>query len=153
MTEEFQDEGGQIFRDATTLMKHIALKTDLHSRIGEIESSFIDKPCTVIWRDGAWRTGVTPLYWACATGQTEAAIQLINAGADVNALNTRGDGEKLSSLYRAAKLGNDQVVKALLDNGADHKIGDACPLKYAKNENIRNIIIESVEDGSMQNQS
>merc|ERR1719369_211418 len=59
LTEEFQDEGGQIFRDATTLMKHIALKIDLHSRIGEIESSFIDKPCTVIWRDGVFRSGVT----------------------------------------------------------------------------------------------
>ena len=146
MTEEFQDEGGQTFKDATILMKHIALKIDLNSRIGEIESSFIDKPCTVIWKDGVWRSGVTPLYWACATGQTKAAILLINAGANVNALNTRNDGEMLSSLYRAAKLGYAQVVKALLDNGADPKIGDACPLTHAKDEKIRNIIQESVKD-------
>ena len=146
MTEEFQDEGGQTFKDATTLMKHIALKIDLHSRIGEIEPSFIDKPCKVIWRDGVWRSGVTPLYWAWSTGQTKAAILLINAGADVNALNTRNDGEMLSSLYRAAKLGYAQVVKALLDNGADYKIGDACPLKHAKDEKIRNIIRGSFKD-------
>ena len=42
----------------------------------------------------------------------------------------------LSSLYIAANLGNAEVVKALLDNGADHRIGDACPLTHAKDEKI-----------------
>ena len=51
-----------------------------------------------------YRTGVTPLYWACATSQEETALGLIRAGADCNALCERGDGEKLSVLYRAAKV-------------------------------------------------
>ena len=47
---------------------------------------------------------MTPLYWACATSQEETALGLIRAGADCNALCERGDGEKLSVLYRAAKV-------------------------------------------------
>ena len=112
-------------------MQYIALRIELHSRSKEIQSACINKPCTVVWREGVSRTGVTPLYWACATGQNQTALLLINAGADVNALSTRNDGEQLSSLYRAIKLGHTEVVKALLEKIADPNIGDASPLYWA----------------------
>ena len=122
------------------LMKYVALHIDLQLRSAELETSCLDSPCTVVWRDGLTRRGVTPLYWACTTGQEDSAMLLIKAGADVNALNTRSDEEQLSSLYRAAKMGQEQVVRALLARGADPNLGDGCPLSYAKTPKIRNII-------------
>ena len=122
------------------LMKYITLHIDLQSRSSELETSFLDSPCTVVWRDGFTRRGVTPLYWACTTGQEDSALLLIKAGADVNAPSTSSDGEQLSSLYRAAKMGQEMVVRALLARGADPNLGDGSPLSYAKTPEIRSMI-------------
>ena len=128
-------------------MRDIALGIELNSRSEELQASCLDTPCTVVWRDGNTREGVTPLYWACATGQNKTALLIIKAGADVNALTKRScDGEELSSLYRAAKLGSIEVVQALLDKGADPNLGDGRPLKDAKTTEIR-ILIENSNEG------
>ena len=140
---EFEDVGGNKFKDATLIMKYIAHKTDLQPRSKELKDSCLDSTCTVVWRDGLARTGVTPLYWACMTRQEESALLLIRAGANVNDLSTREhDGEQLSSLYRASKFGQEQIVRVLLEKGANPFIGDGCPIEEAGTPEIK-IMIEN----------
>ena len=117
--QDFQGQDGQTFTGADQLMKYIAFGIDLGSRREEVQSSSaLHNSCTVIWPDGARFSGVTPLYWACAINQTETALLLIKAGADVNALVTTNEGEQISPLNRATKLANEVLTRALLDNGA-----------------------------------
>lgn len=55
-----------------------------------------------------------PLYFAIQRGHTEAAMLLIDRGADVNRMSKWG-----TPLHIASRKGNAVVVKALLDLGAD----------------------------------
>jgi hypothetical protein len=59
--------------------------------------------------------GSSPLITASVFGKTEAAIALIEAGADVNFQNK----EKSTALHTAAFLCRTGIVQALLDKGAD----------------------------------
>lgn len=59
--------------------------------------------------------GSTPLITAAVFGRTEAALALIEAGADVNYQNNEGS----TPLITAAFLCHSEIVRALLDNGAD----------------------------------
>ena len=52
---------------------------------------------------------------ACVFGQTETAIALIKAGADVNQTNNDGS----TALHTAAFFCREEIVKALLKAGAD----------------------------------
>ncbi len=58
--------------------------------------------------------GSSPLMTAATFGQTEAAIMLIEAGADVNQINNEGS----TPLHAAAFFCRTEIVKALLENGA-----------------------------------
>lgn len=62
--------------------------------------------------------GSTPLISAAVFGKTEAALALIEAGADVNLQNNEGS----TALTSAAFLCHTEIVKALLDAGADKNI-------------------------------
>ncbi|MBE9480139.1 MAG: acyltransferase family protein [Bacteroidetes bacterium] len=64
------------------------------------------------------RGGSTPLITAATFGQTEVAIALIEAGADVNFKNNEGS----TPLHTAAFFCRTEIVKALLTNGADKNI-------------------------------
>ena len=117
---EFTNNHGSTFKEATQLMKLIALKQPLkHNRQVELHSECLELTCTVMHTEGRSNTGVTPLYWACRTGQTDSALLLLQAGASVNNLAMRSDGEQASPLYWAAKNGLNKVVQKLLDMGAD----------------------------------
>jgi hypothetical protein len=59
--------------------------------------------------------GSSPLITASVFGRTEAAIALIEAGANVNFQNN----EKSTALHTAAFLCRTEIVQALLDKGAD----------------------------------
>lgn len=65
--------------------------------------------------------GETPLHAALAAGHVEAALLLIDAGADVSAPDTRGR----TPFHIAAEKGYVPVVKALLARGADAHAVDA----------------------------
>lgn len=56
----------------------------------------------------------TPLMWACARGNLEAAKVLLNAGATVDTSDQWGT----SAVTLAAQNGHDAVLKLLLDRGA-----------------------------------
>jgi hypothetical protein len=62
--------------------------------------------------------GASPLGTAATFGRTEAALALIEAGADVN---FRGD-DGATPLHAAAFFCRTEIVRALLDHGADTTI-------------------------------
>lgn len=59
--------------------------------------------------------GSTPLITAAVFGRTDAALALIDAGADVNHQNNEGS----TPLITAAFTCRSEIARALLDNGAD----------------------------------
>ncbi|WP_346859703.1 acyltransferase family protein [uncultured Draconibacterium sp.] len=62
--------------------------------------------------------GSSPLMTACVFNQTEIALELINAGADLSVTNNDGS----TALHTAAFFCRTKVVKTLLANGADKTI-------------------------------
>ncbi|QGY43993.1 acyltransferase family protein [Maribellus comscasis] len=62
--------------------------------------------------------GSSPLITACVFGQTEAALALIKAGADVNQTNNDGS----TALHTAAFFCRTEVIEVLLANGVDKSI-------------------------------
>lgn len=68
-------------------------------------------------RDSA---GNTPLIAACSRGNMAVIRELIECGADVNAVNSENE----SSLLAASKNGHLETISYLLDNNADIEIRD-----------------------------
>jgi ankyrin repeat protein len=64
------------------------------------------------------KTGWTPLHYACTTGKLSVAEFLVAKGAKVNALSQ----SETTPLMMAVSSGNDQLIKFLLDNGADMRM-------------------------------
>ncbi len=64
------------------------------------------------------KTGWAPLHYACATGKLEVAEFLVANGAKINALSP----SETTPLMMAVSSGNDQLIKFLLDKGADLKM-------------------------------
>ena len=65
-------------------------------------------------REAANRYGVKPLSLACEAGNAAIVDQLLEAGADANAI-AGGD----TALMTAARTGNVAVIQRLLAHGAD----------------------------------
>ena len=65
--------------------------------------------------------GWTPLHYACTKGNLEVAQFLIANGAIVDALSPGNT----TSLMMAVQSGNEQLVKLLLDKGADIQLRNA----------------------------
>ena len=61
------------------------------------------------------KSGWTPLHYACTTGKLSVAEFLVANGAKVNALSP----SDTTPLMMAVSSGNDQLIKFLLDKGAD----------------------------------
>lgn len=64
------------------------------------------------------KTGWAPLHYACTTGRLSVAEFLVANGAKVNALSP----SDTTPLMMAVSSGNDQLIKFLLDNGADMRM-------------------------------
>lgn len=62
--------------------------------------------------------GSSPLITAAMFGKTEAALTLIQAGADINQTNNDGS----TALHTAAFFCRTEIIEALLANGADKTI-------------------------------
>jgi ankyrin repeat protein len=60
----------------------------------------------------------TPLMWATERPNHLVASWLIEHGAEVNAVDERG----VTALHYVAELGEEDLVRALLNAGADHSV-------------------------------
>ncbi|HEX5043524.1 MAG TPA: ankyrin repeat domain-containing protein [Candidatus Polarisedimenticolaceae bacterium] len=70
----------------------------------------------------------TPLAWAAANGRWAAASWLVDHGAAVNRTGTFGGlthGERVTALHLAAQADHAEVVRLLLERGADPHLRDA----------------------------
>jgi ankyrin repeat protein len=83
----------------------------------------------------------TPLAWAAANGRLAATSWLLDHGADVNrpgSFGGPGHGERVTALHLAAQADQIDVVRLLLDRGADPGLTDALyggtPAGWAKHE-------------------
>jgi len=77
--------------------------------------------------------GMTPIMFAAQKGSTDCVLRLLHARAEVNAVEEDG----WSALHFAAKEGNYEVCKALLDAKADPQmknIDDHQPLDVAEED-------------------
>lgn len=69
----------------------------------------------------------TPLIWASAQGNTDAVRKLLELGADVNGRSTfggPGHGSGVTALHLAAENSRLDVLRILLDAGADTTVRD-----------------------------
>ena len=60
--------------------------------------------------------GLTPLMYACTYGSTEAALYLIEQGADVDAAHPE---DRINPLMLAVVDGHNEIAKALVNQGAN----------------------------------
>ncbi|XP_068232610.1 uncharacterized protein [Palaemon carinicauda] len=90
------------------------------------------------------RLGRTPLHYAASKSSIMSDMYiLINNGAKINVRDNRG----LTPLHLAARLGNESLVRILLDNDARHDFPDCdqfLPIDHAK-ENGHKCIIKRLE--------
>lgn len=81
------------------------------------------------------------LHGAAAKGSVETVEALLNAGADVNAV----DDLKATALHLAAERDHPEIIRILLRAGADpqrRRIFDETPLDVARNRGSENAEIE-----------
>jgi ankyrin repeat protein len=86
------------------------------------------------------KAGKTPLMHACSGPFADAAARLIDAGANVNAMEWT---EGFTPLMTAAALGQSDVVELLIRNGADRGMMDRdgdTALSHAKTAGHRQIV-------------
>jgi uncharacterized protein len=63
--------------------------------------------------------GVTPLYIAVHFNRPQMIKPLLEYGADINAL---AGSKKRTALHKAVSKNNEEIVRILVDNGADRSI-------------------------------
>ncbi len=93
--------------------------------------------------------GFTPLHFASFFAQPKAVEQLLQHGADPNAVATNGSG--LAVINSAAASGSAEVVKMVLAAGADpntQQEGGFTPLHSAAQSNNREMVKELLEAGA-----
>lgn len=91
--------------------------------------------------------GAAPLWIASLKGYDAVAGTLLDHGAAVNRLNT---SSATTALYEAASLGQEKVVKLLLDRGADTAIcgtNRKSPYQAALANGYRNLAIQIQNHG------
>jgi hemoglobin len=83
--------------------------------------------------------GMTPLHMSARRGTTGIAEALLDAGADIEARDKKGE----TPLRRAVNCGQERMVGLLLSRGADPRSTDKqgrTPMDVARNESVRKLI-------------
>lgn len=130
----------------------------IHFAIGmdyrEIVTELLKAGCDLGLRNKSDHTGSedeTPLHAAAFWGRNEIAAQLINAKADINAL----DEHQFTPLHDAARVGNLPIVKLLIESGAKldarDKEGktplDLCEAGFGAAAEVRRALQEAISKG------
>ena len=94
--------------------------------------------------------GSTPLYTAAEAGNVEWAVQLIEAGAQVD--TTRQEFDGATPLWAAAMAGHGEVARRLIQAGAKVDLGDAefgqSPLFVAAGQGHQEIVGDLLQAGA-----
>lgn len=101
---------------------------NFHERAGQGEITELQArqlPCI----DEIDKNQLTPLHWACFYGQLSSVKILINCGANVTKLAP----DHVSPLLLAAAGGHHEIVKLLLQNGADPDKSDIVRFAFFRN--------------------
>lgn len=101
-------------RGNTQANVQVEVSLNFHERAGQGEITEIQArqlPCI----DEVDRNNLTPLHWACFYGQLSSVRILMNCGADISKLAP----DHVSPLLFAAAGGHHEIVKLLLQSGAD----------------------------------
>jgi len=102
----------------------------------------------------ATTTARTPLMKAVEGGNSDAVRQLLNSGVDVNEktdYDIGPGGKEWTALHLAAKRGDVNITRLLLDHGADPGIGTKMgwtPLKWAEHNGhtfVAKVLVEAME--------
>jgi len=118
------------FRDAIHLHQVVLEKVaegenhTLIERRDELNATMMEQGCTREMDEwGTVWSQLTPLFLACWAKKPEAALILLEEGADPNILAlqtfTGGEQVEMSALYAAEGPKMDEVRDALFENGAD----------------------------------
>ena len=87
-----------------------------------------------------------PFVVACETGNLEdVKLFLANNPEVLNQVGKDREGKERTGLIAAADKGHNEVVKLLLDKGADPNIANTwglTPLDVAKNDEIKELLID-----------
>ena len=95
---------------------------------------------------GSWGT---PLHYACCYDNLGATEALLEAGADLNIRVDSGNGDSMSVLETAAGNSSADVVRLLIERGADVSVAGPLgftPLHHAasaKSADVANVLIEA----------
>jgi ankyrin repeat protein len=89
--------------------------TALHYAVHCAHPELIPQIAEFIDVDAQDRNGKTALHVACGMGALESVRQLLKSKASIEIK----DGEKATPLYRGVEGGNAEIVKLLIDRGAD----------------------------------
>lgn len=79
-------------------------------------------PRAVVMVDGAFSSSDFPLHAACASGLVAGACLLLDAGADIGADGSGGEGD--TALYREIQLGNVALARVLAERATMLGRGD-----------------------------
>ena len=91
--------------------------------------------------------GITPLHHASRTNSREVAVDLLQRGADVNAVDRGG----YTPLHRAAENNSEEVAAELFQRGADvHTVSgyDDTPLHLAAENNSKKVAADLIQHGA-----
>ena len=98
----------------------VIIKAAKSGDVATIKSLLSTDPSLISARD---TDGSTPLHCATWKGQDKAAELLVEAGADVNAIN-QNEHWGTTPLHAAAPANQAKIAQLLLDHGADVKATD-----------------------------
>jgi ankyrin repeat protein len=109
----------------------LVLKAAKHGDCAALQSLLAEQPGLLDARD---TDGSTPLHCACWKGNLDAARVLLDAGADVNAVNAN-DHWGTTPLHAAAHANQREIAALLLERGADRDARDGngrTPLEHTE---------------------
>ena len=155
--------------DCTEIMKLLLIKgADVSARDEGDDDAFTNALSSNLWKIPAERFkllidykynvnsvktkyyhGQTPLMWACFCGKFDAVKVLVEAGADVNQKEKRGETAIISAMQSGPK-DFPEIVEYLLDHGADPNSGSQfgnTPFQYAAEKGYISIIEKLIEKG------
>jgi ankyrin repeat protein len=117
--------------------------------------SYLIKAGASVNKSSTW-DHMTPLMRACSQAHMSVAVELMDAGSDVNAYSMGSGQDGLTPLMLAARVGAFEIVTELLARGAEVNARDGWKhdrtsvLKFAKDTGRSDVIDALVKAGAVE---